>query len=64
MDLIWARLKNGVALPPSQVVRTTPRGGTPGAAQAITAINVPKISAAPVAGNAITAAGGAVSVPQ
>ncbi|MBK8767247.1 MAG: hypothetical protein IPM01_22600 [Burkholderiaceae bacterium] len=64
MDLIWARLKNGVALPPSQVVRTTPRGGTPGAAPAITAINVPKISAAPVAGNAITAAGGAVSVPQ
>ena len=64
MDLIWARLKNGVALPPSQVVRTTPRGGTPGAAPAITAINVPKISAAPVAGNAITAVGGAVSVPQ
>ena len=28
MDAMWAHLKTGTALPPSQVVRTTPRGGT------------------------------------
>ena len=44
--------EDGAALPPSQVVRTTPRGGTPGAAPAITAANVPPTSAAPAAGNA------------
>ena len=36
-------------LPPSQVVRTMPRGGTPGAAPAITAANVPPIAATPAA---------------
>ena len=50
----WTRctpsLKNGTALPPSQVVRATPRGGVPGAAPAITAANVPPISAAPLGG--------------
>ena len=32
MDPMYDHLKNGTALPASQVVRTTPRGGTPGAA--------------------------------
>ena len=32
MDLMWASLKTGVALPASQVVRTIPRGGAAGAA--------------------------------
>jgi hydroxybutyrate-dimer hydrolase len=36
--------------PASQVVRTTPRGGTPGAAPAITAANVPPIAATPRGG--------------
>jgi hydroxybutyrate-dimer hydrolase len=54
MDAMYAHLKEGKALPPSQVVRTTPRGGTPGAAPAITAANVPTISNAPAAGDAIT----------
>jgi hydroxybutyrate-dimer hydrolase len=45
MDAMWAHLKNGAALPPSQVVRTTPRGGTPGAAADLGASNVPAIAA-------------------
>ena len=45
MDAMYDNLKNGKALPPSQVVRTTPRGGTAGAAPAITAANVLTISA-------------------
>jgi hydroxybutyrate-dimer hydrolase len=54
MDAMWAKLKNGTALPPSQVVRTVPRGGTAGAAPALTAANLPAIAATPAAGNAIT----------
>ncbi len=41
---MWNHLRNGAALPPSQVVRTTPRGGTPGAAPPITTANLPPIS--------------------
>ena len=37
MDAMYDHLKNGAPLPGSQVVRTTPRGGTAGAAPAITA---------------------------
>ena len=64
MDAMYAHLKSGTALPPSQVVRTTPRGGTPGAAPAITAVNVPPASASPVAGNAIGFNGTSLSVPN
>jgi hydroxybutyrate-dimer hydrolase len=64
MDAMYAYLKNGTALPASQVVRTTPRGGTPGAAPAITAANVPPISAAPAAGDSIGFAGTSISVPN
>jgi hydroxybutyrate-dimer hydrolase len=64
MDLVWARLKSGTALPPSQVVRTTPRGGTPGAAPAITVNNVPGVASAPGAADAITTSGGAITVPN
>ena len=64
MDLMWARLKSGTPLPASQVVRATPRGGTPGAAPAITTANVPKISATPAAANTISATAGAISVPN
>jgi hydroxybutyrate-dimer hydrolase len=63
MDAMFARLKNGTALPPSQVVRTVPRGGTPGAAPAITATNVPAISATPGA-DAITFSGTSVVIPN
>jgi len=64
MDLMWAKLKNGTALPPSQVVRTTPRGGTAGAAPAITVANVPKIAATPAAADAITTSAGVINVPN
>jgi hydroxybutyrate-dimer hydrolase len=61
---MWNNLKNGTAIPPSQVVRTTPRGGTPGAAPAITAANVPAIAATPAAANAITFSSNTLSVPE
>jgi hydroxybutyrate-dimer hydrolase len=64
MDLMYAHLSTGAALPPSQVIRTTPRGGTPGAAPALTAANVPSISAAPPAGNQIGFTGTTLTVPQ
>jgi hydroxybutyrate-dimer hydrolase len=64
MDAMYARLKSGATLPPSQVVRTTPRGGTPGAAPAITAANVPAISASPAAADAITFSGTSIAVPN
>lgn len=64
MDALYANLKNNVALPASQVVRTTPRGGAAGAAPAITAANVPPMVAAPTPANAITFANNTVSVPE
>ncbi|HWU90289.1 MAG TPA: 3-hydroxybutyrate oligomer hydrolase family protein, partial [Kofleriaceae bacterium] len=64
MDLMWARLNNGAALPPSQVVRTTPRGLPAGAAPAITAANVPRIAATPAPADAITTSAGVIDVPN
>jgi hydroxybutyrate-dimer hydrolase len=64
MDSVWANLTQNVALPPSQLVRTVPRGGTPGKAPAITAANVPPISATPAAGDAITFSGNVVTIPD
>ena len=64
MDAMYAHLKNGTALPPSQVVRTTPRGGVAGAAPAITATNVPAISAAPASADQIGFSGTSLTVPN
>jgi hydroxybutyrate-dimer hydrolase len=64
MDAMWAHLKNGTALPASQVVRTTPRGGTPGAANAIAAANVPGIAATPAAADRITVDATALKIPD
>lgn len=64
MDSMYAHLKSAAALPPSQVVRTTPRGGTPGAAPLITTANVPPFSAAPAVGDQITFSGTSVAVPN
>ena len=64
LDAVWAKLKNGTALPPSQVLRTVPRGGTAGAAPALTAANVPAIAATPAAGDAITMSGSTLVVPN
>ena len=61
MDLMFDHLRNGRALPPSQVVHTTPRGtGAP----AITLANVPPISDAPAPAAQITFAGGQVRIPN
>jgi hydroxybutyrate-dimer hydrolase len=64
MNAMYAKLKNGTALPPSQVLRTVPRGGTPGAAPALTAANVPPIAANPAAGDLITMTGSTLRVPD
>lgn len=64
LDLMLANLRSGTPLPPSQVVRTVPRGGTPGAAPAITAANVPNIAATPASADAISFAGGVLTIPD
>ena len=65
LNAMYAHVKTGATLPASQVVRTTPRGGTPGAAPAVTrAVNLPAIAATPAAGNAIGFSGNAVNVPE
>lgn len=64
MDAMHAHLTQGAALPPSQVVRTTPRGGVPGAAPAITPVNVPAFVNAPAAANTISVSAGTINVPN
>jgi hydroxybutyrate-dimer hydrolase len=64
MDRMWANLTQNVPLPPSQLVRTTPRGGTPGAAPAITTANVPPISSTPAPGDVITFSNNTVTIPD
>jgi hydroxybutyrate-dimer hydrolase len=64
LDLMFAHLKGGSPLPPSQVVRTTPRGGAPGAAPAITPANVPPISLAPSKADQITFSADTVTIPE
>jgi len=63
LDAMYARLKTNAALPPSQLVHTVPRGGTPGAAPAITAANVPTFSAQPAAGDRIVFQNNTVILP-
>lgn len=58
LDAVYAHLKQGSPLPPSQVVRTVPRGGAAGAAPAITAANVPLPAAVPAPADRITVTGG------
>ena len=64
LDRMYAHLTTGAPLPPSQVVRTTPRGGTPGQAPQITTANVPAIAQSPAAGNQITFANNTVVIPD
>jgi hydroxybutyrate-dimer hydrolase len=64
MDAMWAHLRQGAALPPSQVVRTTPRGGTGGAAPALAASNVPPIAASPAPADRIGFEGAVLVVPD
>ncbi|MGE5162379.1 MAG: 3-hydroxybutyrate oligomer hydrolase family protein, partial [Betaproteobacteria bacterium] len=60
LDAMYDHLTTGAALPPSQVVRTTPRG--PGA-PAITPANVPPIKAAP-GSDAILFDGTTLTIPD
>lgn len=64
MDAMWAHLASGAPLPPSQVVRTVPRGGVTGAAPPLTAANVPPIQASPAPGDLISFSGNTLSIPD
>lgn len=63
LNLMWSHLKNGTPLPPSQVMRTIPRGGNPGAAPPLGVANLPAIVANP-GSNAIRVSDGVVNVPH
>jgi hydroxybutyrate-dimer hydrolase len=64
LDWMYEHLTNGKPLPPSQVVRTIPRGGAPGAAPPLTAANVPPIDDDPAAANLITFSRSTLFVPD
>jgi hydroxybutyrate-dimer hydrolase len=64
LNLMYDHLKNGAPLPRSQVVRTLPRAGTPGAADPITAENVPPIAQHPAPGDRIRFRNNTVHVPD
>ncbi len=64
MDRMWATLTANAPLPPSQLVRTTPRGGAPGQAPPITPGNLPPISPTPSAADLIAFADNTVQVPN
>ncbi len=64
LDAMLAHLRSGTALPPSQVVRTVPRGGTAGAAPAITTANVPAWAASPTSADAIAVSAGSIAIPE
>lgn len=62
LDLMLDHLRNGTPLPPSQVVRTTPRG--PGAPPVTEADHLPPISPTPDASSLIVFDGSAVRIPD
>jgi hydroxybutyrate-dimer hydrolase len=64
MDLMYRHLKGGGDLPPSQVVHTTPRGGVPGQAPAITPANLPPIALMPAEADRIAYAADTLKVPE
>jgi hydroxybutyrate-dimer hydrolase len=64
LDMMWAHLATKAELPPSQVVRTNPRGGEAGKAPDLQSSNVPPISAHPPAENVISVENGRVTIPE
>ena len=62
MDMMYANLKSGAALPASQVVRTVPRGLNGATANPITAANVPPIQTTPAAADRITFANNVLTI--
>ncbi|NYZ15323.1 D-(-)-3-hydroxybutyrate oligomer hydrolase [Azospirillum sp. RWY-5-1] len=63
LDAMLAHLRDGTPLPPSQVVRTTPRGATALTTENFTTF-LPPITAQPAAADAITADKTGLSVPR
>jgi hydroxybutyrate-dimer hydrolase len=61
LDLMYAHLKTGAALPPSQGVRTTPRNQT---SDMLRSSDVRPIAATPAAADQITFANGTLNVPD
>lgn len=61
LDLVYNHLRDGTALPPSQVVRTVPRGD---GAPALSEANLPAIAAAPATGELIEFVDNQVRVPD
>lgn len=64
LDMMRAHLKQGAALTPSQVVRTTARGGERGKAKAMRAEFLPAIAMQPRPADAISVAAGVVTIPD
>jgi hydroxybutyrate-dimer hydrolase len=62
LDAVYANLTSGTALPPSQVVRTTPR--VISTSVVTTADNLPLLAATPAAGDAILVTGSTVNIPN
>jgi hydroxybutyrate-dimer hydrolase len=61
LDLMYAHLSSGAALPPSQVVRTTARASS---SATLTVANVPAIASAPPAADQILVSGSTLNVPD
>jgi hydroxybutyrate-dimer hydrolase len=61
LDLVWERLTNGTELPPSQVVRTVPRGDL---ATPLAEINLPAIAAQPAQEDLISLVDGELRIPE
>ena len=64
LDRMWATLTTGAPLPDSQIVRTRPRGGNPGAAPGLTLENVPPLATTPRAADRIRVQLGIVVLPD
>jgi hydroxybutyrate-dimer hydrolase len=61
LDFMFEHLRSGTPIPPSQVVRTTPRTSSN---SLVTKQNVPDIPAAPAAADQITFSNGTLNVPD
>ncbi len=64
LDLMYDHLRNRAALPPSQVVRTTPRGSADAGAPPLTLENVPAIDPDPPEGDRIRFVDAQVRIPE
>jgi hydroxybutyrate-dimer hydrolase len=64
LDWMYEHLTTGKPLPPSQVVRTIPRGGEPGNAPPLAERNVPPIAILPAEADTIYFSHGALLIPD